>query len=139
MPLICSLFGVLLYCLHYDRDPGSIIPGDLQIPAQSDTELASLIKSLTSLEPSDRPTAAQALLHPYFRRSYAERLEQEGEVVEQDRKLDAVRNMLQKAREDNRTNLERLSISRASCTQDVLRHFRKMDFAAHALQPQSYL
>jgi hypothetical protein len=120
-------FGILLYCLHYDQDPDSIIAGDLHIPAQSDPELAHLIKRLTSMEPDQRPTAAQALLHPYFRRSYAERLEQDGEVVEQDRKLDAVRNMIQKAREDNRTNLERLSITRGSCTRDVLRYFREMD------------
>jgi hypothetical protein len=81
------------------------------------------------VDAATRPTAAQALLHPYFRRSFAERLQQEGEVVEQDRKLDAVRNMLQRARDDNRTNLERLSVTREGCAREVLAYFRGMNLA----------
>lgn len=49
-----------------------------------------------------RPTAAAALMHPYFRSTFVERLLQEGEVVEQDRKLEAVRDLLHKVRQENR-------------------------------------
>jgi hypothetical protein len=49
-----------------------------------------------------RPTAAQALMHPYFRSTFIERLQEEGEVVEQDRKLEAVRDLFNRVRLENR-------------------------------------
>jgi hypothetical protein len=41
-------------------------------------------------------------MHPYFRSTFIERLQEEGEVVEQDRKLEAVRDLFNRVRLENR-------------------------------------
>jgi hypothetical protein len=51
---------------------------------------------------------------------------QDGEVVEQDRKLDAVRNLLHRARSENRTNLERITVHRDNIVEEVLQYFSEM-------------
>lgn len=55
-----------------------------------------------------------------------ERLLQEGEIVEQDRKLEAVRSMLHRCRSENVTNVEKCTIRRANMVEDVLTYFREM-------------
>jgi serine/threonine protein kinase len=121
-------YGVLLFAMHFGSDVSTLVPGNPQIPLDSaGSELDSLIRKLTKVEAAQRLSAAQALLHPYFRVAFAERLQQEGEVVEQDRKLDAVRNLLARARVDNMTNVDRITVSRSDCARDVLRYFRDMN------------
>lgn len=95
-------FGVLLFFMHFPTAVAGLVPGDPRIPSNNDAELTDLISRLLSISPSARPTAAAALQHPYFRSTFVERLVQDGEVVEQDRKLDAVRNLLYRARSENR-------------------------------------
>jgi serine/threonine protein kinase/N-acetylneuraminic acid mutarotase len=119
-------FGVLLTAIHFPDTVTTIIPGSIVLPGQADPELSDLIKKLTQIDITTRPTAAQALLHPYFRRSFVERLQQEGEIVEQDRKLDAVRDMLRNARYENRNNIDRLHITRDTLVETVLKYFEEM-------------
>jgi len=49
-------------------------------------------------------------------------LQMDGEVVEQDRKLDAVRDMLQRAKRGSRTNLDRVHLSRVNLVDDLLQY-----------------
>jgi len=109
-------FGVLLMFMHFPNSLATLLPGQPNIPlspvhysssnrsdnsshantsstnsSSSDSDLIQLIQKLLSLEPKDRPTAANCVVHPYFRATYMDRLLKEGEVVEQDRKLEAVR------------------------------------------------
>jgi len=119
-------FGVLLYFMHFPSHVSNLVPGDPRIPANNDAELTDLIQRLLSISPTARPTAASALMHPYFRSTFVERLMQDGEVVEQDRKLEAVRNLLHRARSDNRTNLEKLTLNREQLVEKVLDYFQNM-------------
>ena len=76
-------FGVLLLWMHFPKAFSSLIPGaSPAIPASGDPEVSDLIRKLLVLKPAARPTAAAALMHPYFRGTYFERLVEEGEVVE---------------------------------------------------------
>lgn len=95
--------GVVLFRLHYPT--ANLIPGMLQFPqrqnnsiepsASADNEdLRNLLQALLHQDPVQRPTAANALLHPYFRRCYVDRLRDDGELVEQKKKLDAFRVLL---------------------------------------------
>jgi len=118
-------FGVLLYFMHFPSEVENILPGNPRIPPNNDAEMTDLIQKLLVVNPSMRPTAASALMHPYFRSTFVERLMQEGEVVEQDRKLEAVRNLLHNARQENRRNLETVSVNRSTCAKDVLDYFRE--------------
>ena len=119
-------FGVLLFFMHFPQQTAGLVPGDPRIPANNDAELTDLIQRLLAISPSARPTAASALQHPYFRSTFVDRLVQDGEVVEQDRKLDAVRNLLYRARADNRTNLEKLVVHRDTLVDEVLTYFSEM-------------
>jgi hypothetical protein len=78
---------------------------------------------MLALTPATRPTAAAALMHPYFRTTFVERLLDEGEVVEQSKKLEAVRSLLDNTRSENRTNLDRLTIRRETVVEDILQYF----------------
>lgn len=78
--------------------PSSHAPSSSSLPyASSYTPLLVLQINIAT-----RPSAAQALMHPYFRSTFVERLQEEGEVVEQDRKLEAVRDLLHRVRMENR-------------------------------------
>ncbi len=119
-------FGVLLYYMHFPTAFQTLIAGNPRIPANNDPELVDLLQLLLALNPATRPRAAAALMHSYFRATFVERLMQEGEVVEQDRKLEAVRNLLHKARSENRTNLDRINVNRDNVVPSVLAYFREM-------------
>lgn len=91
--------GVVLFQIHFPGHPGGgPVPGAIQVPDGSDHELKDLITALLDVEPSKRPTASSALLHPYFRQCYIDRLVNMGELVEQNKKLEAVRALLYRAR-----------------------------------------
>lgn len=83
-------FGVLLLYMHYPAVAAALVPGSVHIPPGSDPDLSDLIQKLLVLTASLRPAAAAALMHPYFRSTFVERLMQEGEVVEQVRWMDAI-------------------------------------------------
>jgi hypothetical protein len=123
-------FGVLLLFMHYPASLTSLIPGTPPIlPTSCDPELADLIRRLLVLNPSQRPTAAAVLMHPYFRGTFVERLMEEGEVVEQNRKLEAVRNLLHRVRSENHTNLEKITVRRDNISDDVLSYFMNMNLS----------
>ena len=119
-------FGVLLLFMHQPNAISNLIPGNVMLPPTLDPELSDLIGRLLVLTPSQRPPAASALMHPYFRSTFVERLLQEGEVVEQDRKLEAVRDLFHRVRSENRTNLDRLSLRREEVVDSVLDYFANM-------------
>ena len=120
-------FGALLYFMYFPSEFGSLLPGQPRLAPSCDPELADLITKLVVLSAASRPSAASALMHPYFRSTFMERLLKDGEIVEQDRKLDAVRNLIHRARSDNRNNLEKITTRRDNVVPDVLRHFRDME------------
>ena len=119
-------FGVVVYYMHFPTEIADLIPGNPRIPQNNDADLIDLLKRLLAVNASQRPSAASALMHPYFRSTFVERMMQDGEVVEQDRKLDAVRNLLHCARSENRTNLERITVHRDGIVAEVLQYFSEM-------------
>lgn len=123
-------FGCLLYFMHFPREFNQLIASQVTFPRgqhQADADLCDLIQQLLAVNPQSRPTAATALTHAYFRATFVDRLMQEGEIVEQDRKLDAVRNLLSRTRAAHRNNFDRLTISRATVAEDVLRYFEEVE------------
>lgn len=102
-----------------------MVPGHVKIPPSCDPELNDLLTKLLDINPSQRLTAISALMHPYFRVTFVEKLLKDGEVVEQDRKLEAVRSMLQRCRTENRTNIEKITIHRDNIVKEVLKYFRE--------------
>jgi serine/threonine protein kinase len=121
-------FGCLLFFIHFPREFAQLVPSQVSFPRDSnaDADLCDLIQRLLSVDPLFRPTAASALSHSYFRATFVDRLMQEGEIVEQDRKLDAVRNLLSRTRAANRNSFDRISISRSSVVEDVLKYFQEV-------------
>lgn len=119
-------FGVMIFYMHFPTEMANLIPGNPRIPQNNDADLVDLLKRLLAINANQRPSAASALMHPYFRSTFVERMMQDGEVVEQDRKLDAVRNLLHRARSENRTNLERITVHRDNIVEEVLQYFTEM-------------
>jgi serine/threonine protein kinase len=119
-------YGVLLLYMHYPTLATTLVPGNPRLPANCEQELGDLMQSLLMINRSVRPTAASAVLHPYFRSAFVERLLQEGEVVEQDRKLEAVRDLLHRVRSENRTNIERVTVNRENLVATMLSYFQNM-------------
>ena len=119
-------FGVMIFYMHFPTEMANLIPGNPRIPPNNDADLVDLLKRLLAINATQRPSAASALMHPYFRSTFVERMMQDGEVVEQDRKLDAVRNLLHRARSENRTNLERITVHRDNIVEEVLQYFSEM-------------
>lgn len=116
-------FGMLLYFMHFPRDFAQLVPSLVRFPANADAELCDLILSLLAADSTARPTAASALTHPYFRGTFVDRMMQEGEIVEQDRKLEAVRNLFSRTRTNHRNSFDKINVSRASIVNDVLTYF----------------
>ena len=119
-------YGVLLLYMHYPNLAITFVPGNLNLPISCETELADLIVKLLSIDKMSRPTAAGSLMHPYFRCSFMERLLQEGEVVAQDRKLEAVRDLLHRVRLENKFNIEKTTVNRDNITEILLKYFHNM-------------
>lgn len=119
-------FGVLLLFMHYPTLATTFVPGNLILPPGCESELGDLIVRLLSISREKRPSAASALLHPYFRSTFVERLLQEGEVVAQDRKLEAVRDLLHRVRLENKTNLEKATVKREDLAETILKYFENM-------------
>lgn len=121
-------FGCLLYFMHFPREFSQLIPSQVSFPrgANVDADLCELISHLLAIDPTQRPTAATALTHAYFRATFVDRLMQEGEIVEQDRKLDAVRNLLSRTRAANRNVFDRVTVSRDTVVEDVLKFFQEV-------------
>lgn len=122
-------FGMLLFYMHFPTKISALAPGMVQVPSSCDAELGNLILSLLEVEPRKRPLAAAALMHPYFRITFVDKLLQDGEVVEQKRKLDAVRNVIERTRSLNRGAFDTIFVHRSDVVHDVLQHFMNMPLA----------
>lgn len=122
-------FGVVLFFMHFPDKMQLVVPGNTSIPNSSNIELSNLITKLVDVDDTKRPTAVNALTHPYFRDTFVDNMLNEGEVVEQDKKLDAVRDVLRRVRSENRINIERITVNRENIVQDVLACFRKMNIS----------
>jgi len=118
-------YGVLIFFMYFPNKFHELIPGFISIPS-NDIELSDLLVKLLDVNPLNRPTANNALMHRYFRITYVERLLSEGEIVEQDRKLEAVRSVLYHSRMENKSNIEVLTVHRSNIVADVLRYFRSL-------------
>eukprot|EP01038_Epipyxis_sp_PR26KG_P005560 gene5560-7682_t len=127
-------FGILLYYMHFTHNSESTnqsvivtpVAGLVKIPPNNDVELTNLMESLLIVNPINRPTAASALMHPYFRITFIDRMLQEGEMVEQDRKLEAMRNLIKTTRKSNKNNFDTIKVHRNNIANDVFNHFKNM-------------
>jgi serine/threonine protein kinase len=115
---------MLLYFMNFPKDFSQLVPGQLRFPSHVDGDLSNIITQMVALEPSSRPSAATALTHPYFRATFVDRLMEEGEIVEQDRKLDAVRNLLSRTRYSYRNIFEKVTVRRSHVLDDVIQYFK---------------
>lgn len=122
-------FGMLLYFMHFPKEFSQLVPGQLRFPANADADLSNIITQLVSLDPLARPSAATALTHAYFRATFVDRLMEEGEIVEQDRKLDAVRNLLSRTRVSYRNVFEKITVRRSHVLDDVIQYFKSVSVA----------
>lgn len=134
-------FGVLLVFMHFPTAMATLTPGQPFVPPgggggstsgstsgsnSSDVDLIHLLQQLLAVDPKQRPTAANCVVYPYFRGAFIDNLLKEGEMVEQDRKLDAVRHLIQKTRNTHRSCFDKVIVRRANVLEDVLKYFIEM-------------
>lgn len=94
--------GVVLYFLHFPQNMSRVIPGQIALPSSCDPDLIELIQSLLRVEPTSRPSASSCLNHPYIRSTFVDQMVIEGELVDQNKKIHAVRDLLTRKRRENR-------------------------------------
>jgi len=122
-------FGAILFFIHFPDQFHTLVPGCPVTPVYNDVELLDLMRKLLRVDHTLRPSAATSLLHGYFHNSFIERLIVEGELVEQDKKLDAVRNLISRVRSENELNVDRLVVHRHHLVDSVLQYFRDLPLA----------
>lgn len=90
-----------------------------------DDELRRLIETLMADNPAKRLSAADALLHPYFQNSYMDRYIAGGDIVGQNEKLEALRDLLRQVRLEMRSlpGRRKIVVRRDRIVEDVLAHF----------------
>lgn len=90
-----------------------------------DEELGRLLKALMASNPAERPSAADALLHPYFQNSYMDRYIAGGDLVDPNEKLEALRNLIRQVQSELRSLPSRreILVRREFIVDDVLNHF----------------
>jgi len=113
-------FGVLV---HFMNLPQVELPvaGCLSLPTSLDPNLRSLLQQLLASDPDQRPTASEAMLHPYFTASYSDRLIASGDLLRQNEKLEAVRSLIRQVRRDHSNRVERLTVQRRGLDLDTPR------------------
>jgi hypothetical protein len=122
--------GVVLYSMHFPDQPPPIA-GAVSVPLDADADLRDLVKKLLDTDPLRRPTASNALLHPYFRQSHIDRMVNLGEIMEQAKKLGAIRTLLHRARyETEREEAVQLEVSRADQGRSLV--LKVLDYLDHA-------
>jgi len=104
-------FGVLLHWMHLP-DAAAPVPGAINLPSNLDSNLRSLLTKLLSVEPSKRPSASDAILHPYLTASFSDRLVASGELLHQDEKLEAVRALIKQVKYEHRDSKEYITVHR---------------------------
>ena len=90
-----------------------------------DEDLRRLLSGLLNVDADKRPSAADAMLHPYFQNSYLDRFIAGGDLVGQNEKLDAVRDLVKRVRSEMRglPGRRKLVIHRDRVVEEVLAHF----------------
>ncbi|CAM9525155.1 unnamed protein product [Scytosiphon promiscuus] len=106
--------GAVLFHMHFPDHPTGPLPitegapgnaaggggGIGSVPRGADAPTAGLLKALLAADPSKRPRASDALQADYFRVSHVSRLQEDGALLEQTRKLEAVRALFRNVREE---------------------------------------
>ena len=118
--------GVVLYFLHFPQNMSRVVPGQLTLPSACDLDLAELIKLLLEVESKSRPSAANCLNHPYVRSTFVDQMVIEGELVDQNKKIHAVRDLLTRIRRENRNNLLKITVKRDIIVSEVFRIFEQL-------------
>ncbi|KAJ8610544.1 hypothetical protein CTAYLR_009743 [Chrysophaeum taylorii] len=123
-------FGATLGWLHRrsaaEADALQRIPSmSSRLSSLPDVELHRLLESLMASEASERPTAADAMLHPYFQNSYMDRYIAGGDIVGPNEKLEALRDLLRRVRSEMRSlpGRRNIVVRRETIVDDVLSHF----------------
>eukprot|EP00903_Cladosiphon_okamuranus_P007175 g6967.t1 len=111
--------GAVLFHMHFPDHPTGPLPimeeaaggggsgGDGgvalgTIPRSADAPTAGLLKALLAADPARRPRASDALQADYFRVSHVSRLQEDGALLEQTHKLEAVRELFRTVRDEAR-------------------------------------
>ena len=119
-------FGVLLFWMNFpERDLP--VAGTWSLPGTTDANLRSLLERLLDVNPANRPSASDALVHPFFTTSFSDRLVASGEILRQDDKLEAVRALIKQVRHLHSQNKEKIAVDRLNgkLVSDVLEYFRR--------------
>jgi serine/threonine protein kinase len=83
-----------------------------------DIKNRALLTKLLSVDPTKRPSASDAILHPYLTASFSDRLVASGELLHQDEKLEAVRSLIKKVRYDHKNAKESITVHRYTMKED---------------------
>jgi len=104
--------------------------------SQPDEDMKHLLSVLTATDPDLRPSAADAILHPYFQNSYMDRFIAGGDLIGQNEKLEAVRDLLRRVRSEMRglPNRREIVIKRENVVDDVLNHFSESNVRRHTFE-----
>jgi hypothetical protein len=117
--------GAILFFLHFPQNMSRVIPGEMMtFPPTCDPDLADLILKLLLTDPAHRPTATNALNHPYSRSTFVDQMVLDGELIDQNKKIHLVKDLFKRIRKENRNNFLKLTVSRESLVADVLRLFQ---------------
>eukprot|EP00752_Nemacystus_decipiens_P001338 g1328.t1 len=111
--------GAVLFHMHFPDHPTGPLPitaaaaggggsggggdggaGLGSIPRSADAATAGLLRALLAVDPAKRPRASDALQAEYFRVSHVSRLQEDGALLEQTRKLEAVRALFRTVRDE---------------------------------------
>lgn len=94
-----------------------------------DEELRRLLEALMATDPAKRPSAADALLHPYFQNSYMDRYIAGGDIVGPNEKLEALRDLVRQVRSEMRSlpGRREIMVRRDRIVEDVLNHFSEQN------------
>lgn len=118
--------GAIMYFLHFPQNMSRFIPGDLTLPPSCDLDLADIIQKLVQIDPALRPSASSSLNHPYIRSTFVDQMVLDGELVDQNKKIHAVKDLFRRLRRENRQNFLKINVNRNSIVSDVLRIFEEI-------------
>jgi serine/threonine protein kinase len=125
-------FGVVLWKCFFPNEPCVLLPerDTVLVPAHESLHLRSLLAALLQRDSARRPSAEEALIHPFFSTSMVEELRQSGELLDTERKLAVFRRFLAQLKEERGwfaydKDPRSLRLRRSSLFASVLQHFER--------------